>query len=236
MSTTLTLIQRIERSVFERIRIGIVDAGYLPDVLNYDLTNQTDRNQYKVDQAAIVANLGFSIDIYSRSGFKSKGIKKIPRIVIEWKRYVSGDIGADIAPFYVPANGDPLSPDSYLKKVMPHIASSSQFQIRIITNEAIQERVIIDILSNTLGRRGSIPFYDESTDFIFIRQTGYMENPEPAENTDEKIYMYEIPDIFEIDATILATGIVPITEINTEIQLKDINDNVKDTINLNPIE
>lgn len=203
----------IERSIFERIRIELVDKGYLPDVTQY--TNDASGvASYEADLDNIVATKGFAIEVYNESSSFEKGLKKVPRIVINSGNFLPGDIGGDPSRFYE------LGEDNrYLAKVTPPQTADFFFSIHLVSENVIQERVLNALLALSVPRRKYIPWYNDNRRF-FVRNLNYFDLDDNDNGLIEKVFAYEVPDCWDMEDEVVATDIAKISHIklNTNIQ------------------
>ena len=109
---TLTSIQEIiERSIFENIRKGLVDLGYLPDILAVDIDDvplypdtEEGMTLYETDLSVIKLTKGFSIEVFNESSNFNKGIKKVPRIILKTGNFLPGVLGGDPQKYFLPTD------------------------------------------------------------------------------------------------------------------------------------
>ena len=189
---------RIERSLFEAIRKVLVLEGYIPDIndtLTYGTEPYSEVNQATWNTALsnIVSTKGFAVEAFNHS--VTKGIKKVPRIAIIPRRTLPGDIGAPNQPYYI---NSPTDPKNIVKRTLPFESSHFYMDIHIISGAAKQDRVLNAVLSKALGTKKFIPYYDELPEKFFVRQYNYYDIPDPIEGQEEKVYGYEIPDLFDV--------------------------------------
>lgn len=218
-ATLLSGIQEIiERSLFETIRKEIVDKGYLPDISNPILypDNQTGWDQWKSDISGIVSSLGFAIELFSVGSNEHKGVKKVPRIVLEAGNFLPGALGGDPRRYFVDAG------TTYNAKITPPQTVDFYINFCIVGDTAQQVRIMNAILALSIPRRGYIPWYNDSTKTFFARFLNYYDRTDEDEGIIEHVYAYEIPDAWDQDDRDdpLHPTIAKINEItfNTNIQ------------------
>ncbi len=216
-NTPLTNIQElIERSLFETIRLELVDKGYLPDIA--DTVTYPDNNtgwaQWEADIDAIVASMGFSIELFSVGNNESKGVKKVPRIVLESGNFLPGALGGDPQRYFEDVGS------SYTALVTPPQTVDFYLNIHLVSNKAQQLRVLNSILALSIPRRGYIPYYNDSTKTFFARYLNYYNQSSEDDGILEHVYAYEIPDCWDISNREVFTNIAKIEEItlNTNVQ------------------
>lgn len=208
-----TVQERLERSLFEAIRLECVAKGYLPDITQY----LTPPQQAAYDNAikSIATNMGFAVEVFSASSSHDKGLKKVPRIVIIPQDFMPGDIGGDQTRIYR------TTECGFNAFVRPPQTVSYNFNVHIISKTAAQYRVIRSMVANALPRRGYINFYDDATENFFIKNFAFYTFDDSEEGIIERIYAYEIPDLYETDdqpvTSIVGQTTIPgITDITAE--------------------
>ena len=203
----------IEITIFEAIRLELVDKGYLPDITLFPDTPQgvTD---YKNAIKNIVTLKGFSIDIFNNGSNFSKGIKEIPRIVINSGNFLGGSLGGDPRKFYVD-NGV-----NYTAMVTPPQTSDFYIDIHCVSNNVKQERVLNSILSLALPKRKYLTCYNDLTKSFFIRYLSFFELDNLGNGLSEKVFSYEIPDCWDTNDTVLPGVISKISVIEMDLRLQ----------------
>lgn len=203
----------IERTVFERIRQELVDKGYLPDVTDYS-DDQAGYSAYQLAQESIVSSKGFSIDVFNTSSSFEKGIKKVPRIVINSGSFLPGDLGGAAGKQF-------FDQGSFFKAgISPPQTSNFFLDISLVSANVIQERVLNSILAIAVPRRRYLPFYNNAEKSFFIRYLNYNVDDSDAHDYLEKIYTYEIPDCWEHEEEITDDGIAKISEITMNVNIQ----------------
>lgn len=210
------LQERLERSLFEEIRVVLVREGYIPDIADTtkygDLSTIAAQQTWDAELDAIQQAKGFAVEIYNHS--QTKGAKHIPRIVIIPRRTMPGETGA-------PPEGvivrDPEVGGGFLKWLMPLQSSNFHFDIHLVANTAKQGRILNAVLSAALGMMKSVPYYDDRSEFFLVKQYNYYDLPDPMEGIEEYVYSYECPEMWDISGD--PKPIVPIEEIKVEDHL-----------------
>jgi len=218
-ATPLSNIQEIiERSLFEVIRQEIVDKGYLPDVS--DTVTYTDDqagwDKWKADINTIVSSKDFAIELFSTGSNEAKGVKKVPRIVLEAGNFLPGALGGDPRRYFV--DGGP----NWNAKITPPQTTDFYINFCIVGNTTAQARILNSILALSVPRRGYIPWYNDATKSFFARFLNYYDRTNEDEGIIEHVYAYEIPDAWDQDERDdpLYPTIAKISEItlNTNVQ------------------
>lgn len=215
MSTTgLTNIQEvIERSLFETIRLELVDKGYLPDITLYADT-PAGHELYDTAINTIVETLGFAIEIFSTGTNKAKMIKKIPRIVIKAGSFLPGSLGGSPSKYYSDQG------TYYKAMVTPPQTVDFYIDYHLVSETIAQERVLSSILALAIPRRAYITRYDDSTKTFFSRYLNYYNIDEADEGISEKVYKYEIPDCWDTEDREVEDNVAKLNEVtlHTNIQ------------------
>lgn len=208
--------ERVERSIFEAIRLQLVSKGWCADIANIAYHGPDDKiNQANWDLAlsTIRANRGFAIEIFGHSSSQSKGTRKTPRITIITRRVMPGDIGQPVDGGFF---SNPTNPLEVIKVQVPFQSSDIGIDINLTWSTSAQDRVLHQIINVVIGSMAFLPMYDDPTSLFFIKQYTYQDIPDTIEGETEKIYSYEIPDLYLSDGITKRT-VAPIKEIDVEI-------------------
>jgi len=210
-ATPLSDIQTvIERSLFEHIRLELVDKGYLPDVTDYPNTQvgYDDYNQAITDISN--GTNGFAIELFNESENTSRGMKKVPRIVMNTGNFLPGALGGDPSPYFSDQGS------IYTSKVTPPQTVDFFINFHLISNTVAQQRILNAILALAVPRRGYIPWYSDSDKTFFIRYLNYYDGDDQAEGILEKVYAYEIPDCWDSEDRDLVENVAKINRITLQ--------------------
>lgn len=203
--------ERVERAIYESIRIQLVAKGYLPDITLYP---GIDNSSWRALQEQIVIDKGFCIDLLSWGGQEIKGAKNAPRIVLESQGFLPGEIGADGTIEYMPTNDGRYQPF-----IRPPQTSDYFFNVRFITEKAQQERVGHGIIQLALPKRRYVPLNDGTGHFLVVQLSNYiMDFDRPGQI--EKLYYYTCPDLLDVSDTWLPEVISPLKETHLIIKTK----------------
>lgn len=216
-ATPLSDIQEmIERSLFEVIRLELVDKGYLPDITDLDTypDTQVGWDQWEADISTIVLNMGFAIELFGVGNSESRGIKKVPRIVLETGNFLPGALGGDPLPFFEDQG------DSYSALVTPPQTTDFYINFHLVSNSIAQHRVLNSILGLSVPRRGYIKYYNDPTKSFFARYLNYYNIDDTDGGIIEHIYAYEIPDAWDQEDIIVLENIAKINEITLNPNLQ----------------
>ncbi len=227
MSTvTLSTIQElVERSLFERLRLECVDKGYTADITAFPETPAG----YAAYQAAIEAirnSVGFAIEIFNNQDNQNTGQLKVPRITIVPQPFMEGSLGGDQTRRYVKDG------PAYNAEVLPPQTSDYYCNIHLTGTTAAQMRILNAILSLSVPTRGWIPWLPNTLEGnFFAKRIGYFQNAFAEKGATDLVYRYQIPDLFETDCEIVATGLSPLKQITLNTKVEDVNGNTTDAGN-----
>lgn len=215
MSTTpLSNIQEIiERSIFETIRQELVDKGYLPDITLFPDTIAGEQG-YITAMGAIVTSKGFCIDIFNESSNFDKGQKNNPRIVIKSGSFLAGELGGNPTEYYIDKG------DHYTSKITPPQTSNFYINIHLVAKSIEQVRVLNSILTLCLPKRKYLKWYTDPTSTFFIMNINYFELDDNNIGINEKVYVYEIPDCWDMEDITVRENIAKMVEITVNPMLQ----------------
>jgi hypothetical protein len=199
--------ERLERSLFEAIRKVLVAEGYLPDITNTarypEPFNNAAQANWEADLNTVAGDKGFAVEAFNHS--QTKGLKKVPRIVIIPRRSMPGDIGYPMDGMIIQNPNDPLT---YVRAEFPYESSHFNIDIHLVSASAKQDRILNAVLASAFGMKKYVPYYDDDSDRFLIRQYNYLDLPDPLEGIEEKVYSYEIPDVADIGDNFQALGLI----------------------------
>lgn len=192
------LQERIERSLFEAIRLVLVAEGFIPDITNTGLYGsepytQSNMTAWKNSLTAIINAKGFTIGLYQNS--QTKGMKEVPRIVILTRRVLMGEVSLPQDSVTLP---DPSSLTQYIAYNSSTESSTFFLGIHLISNTEKQDRVLGGILQKALGKMRYIKFVDDNEDSFLIERTSDFDLPDPTDTLLERVYTYKVSDLFDI--------------------------------------
>jgi len=216
-ATVLTNVQEIiERSLFEVIRLELVDKLYLPDVSDTGTypDNATGWAKWETDIKTIVGAKGFAIELFSVGNNEAKGMKKVPRIVIESGNFLPGALGGDPQRYFEDQG------DDYKALVTPPQTVDFYINFHLISKDIVQGRILNAILALSIPRRGYIPWYNDGTKSFFARYLNYYDQGDESLGINEYVYAYEIPDAWDREDVEAYATIAKMTEITLNINVQ----------------
>lgn len=217
-----TTQERVERSIYERIRLELVDKGYLPDITLYNSNTALNQTDWEAAMATIRTTMGFCIELFGAGSYEKNDDKKVPRIVIDSGFFSEGTLGGDQTTYFQLAD-DNLSYEAYKR---PPQASQLDLNIHVVASSTKEIRIAQSILGLALQTRGYLPLYTEvpneiqETGNFFYRRAGVADLPQTEEGVIEKVYRYVIDDVYEVEPTPLDSASI-ITEITLDVDPGD---------------
>lgn len=190
-----TLQENLERSLFETIRLELIDKGYLPDITDTVRYSQDSSGwaNWKTDLEAIKDSMGFFIELYGTGTGESKGEKSTPRIVIESDNFLPGALGGDSTKGFIWNEAN----NNYDVYITPPQSVDFYINFRLAANSIKQLRILNSILAISIPRRAYINFISDPTKSFFIRYLNYYQEDQESSGILEHIYAYEIPDCWD---------------------------------------
>ena len=184
------ILANVDRTLFELIRVGIVSAGYLPDI-----TVIGTEEAYKAAKEAIVTGGKQVIELFGVSGAKNRDARSVNKIVIDRKSIEMGNLGATGIVSYI------KNQDNTFKKVkLPDRSSHVKYEIRAITDSTEYERIMYDIIMEAVGYVKETLFFNEvnstftGAENIFYEHEGQADVS--SENLIEKLYRFSAIDVW----------------------------------------
>ena len=198
--------QELDRTIFEAIRLKVVEFGYLPDITNY-----STQEDYRIAKETLLNSMSGNdaqlIEIYGTAPSEKRDEKQTSMIVIDRKATSDGDFGAHGIVEYS-NNGD----GTFNKMQLPSRSEMVMYEIRIFTSSMKWERICQDILYKSLGSRKHL-IGVETSESIEIERDGMVNLS--ATRLIEILIRYTVINVFLEDCTILSENIVPLTEVIT---------------------
>ena len=211
MSATLlsTVQELIENSLFEVIRLELVDKGYLPDITLY-ANDSAGQLQWEVDLKAL-AN---PIEIMNESASDKMDVKKVPRMVISSGSFLPGALGGDPRKYFRDQGND------YSALVTPDQVTNFYINFHLICNNTIDERILNALLALTVPKRGYVPFWSDLTQNFFVQYLNYYDGVSNVDAVHHKIYAYEVQDVWDREDIEVEASIAKMTEITLNMNIQ----------------
>lgn len=195
--------ERVERSIYEAIRIWLVDNAYLPDISNDGTFPKSGDNLTAPAEAAWLAAMaavesakGFASEVFNHSSSHDKGLKRVPRLVIIPRRIMAGDIGL---PLGGTISQNPLDPDALLKYQNPPETANLWIDLNLVSKTTQQSRFLNALIAKVIGAKRFLQFYDNPNERFLMKQINYYDLPDPPEGIQENVYSYEVQDLYLFD-------------------------------------
>ena len=203
--------RRILRSIFIHLRNLIVQEGYLPNRDNFDKTEQ-GAILFESAKRQIVEARGFCIDIYGHSIPSKKEVMKVPRMVIQMKRNVPGEVGNQFGiNEYIPIEGG-------IRRVTHQgRAENLTIDLSLISASAEQDDILHAIASAALRQVNYIPYYDAPTEYFMIDQIDDRDETNTIESLLKYVHTFQVKDIYTSGPQIHDELLQPISEISVEV-------------------
>lgn len=208
--------EKVERSVFEVLRLALVEYGYLPDVTTFP-NNAAGESAYNAAKKSIKTSKGFCIELFGVGSQKDKYLKKVPRIVISRRRFSpSSEIGAPSNYYF--ESGGTLSDGTqknYIKKRGINNILEGYYDIIISNSQAKADRVMNAIAHQVLPGIGYIPYHGNTADGkvnerFFMDFVGQYENHDDEDGVHNYFLTYRIPDLCLFNPITIDSDTAPI--------------------------
>jgi hypothetical protein len=185
------------------------------------------KTEYTNDLEAISTNMKFSVEVFNNSDSDTKGLMKVPRVVIVPRRRLPGNLGAFGVSNLTPIYGAPPSPSvqppivNYQKSTPPARTFDLEYDIAIITNKSYQNRIITEIIGLAIPVLGYLDVYDSAStqERICIEQFGYINSGMRDKGVVEEVISIRILDIFLVPEAVSTTIISPLQQLAIDIYL-----------------
>lgn len=209
----------IERSIYSSILKTLVDEGYTVDPHNYDANYDASLDQFKADMEQIILDKKYFISLFGVGNSQSRGEKTVPRIVINGRGFMPGDIGFER--WALERSGD-----RFLISEFPFESINQFIDIHLVANTQESLRMMTYFIQISLPTRGYIkPYIYDQAPFdgnIYIQLANFYDLPRLDKGVMEKVYQYEIKDtLIDHHKCPVIEPIVPITDISLLLDLMD---------------
>lgn len=206
----------IERSIYNAILETLVSAGYSLKPDNYFPISSENSNRFTQDLSQIKSDKGLYIYLYGIGNNQSRGIKECPRITVEAKGFMPGDMG-------LPKQIMEKVEDSYFVSEFPFEAIDQYIDIHLVANNQNDMRLLHTMLFASIPQRGYVkPYHLSETPFdgnIYVEISNFYDMPDTDKGIMEKVYEFIVKDsILEDLVKDIEEPIVPINSI--ELLLK----------------
>lgn len=212
-ATALSTVQElIENSLFEVLRLELVDKLFLPDITLY--TNDAAGQLSWETDLKTIADGGTAIEVISETANDKLDVKKAPRIVMSSGSFLPGALGGDPAKYFVDNGG------SFSALVTPDQVTNFYINFHLLSNNTKDERLLNAILALCIPKRGYVPFWSDATERFFVKYLNYYDGPGNIDGAIEKIYAYEIQDVWDREDIEIDAVVAKMTEITLNINIQ----------------
>lgn len=214
----------IERSFYKPILDTLISWGLTVDPLKYGNDN-ININVYNTDLNKIKDEKGYFVVVYGAGNNQSKSEKTVPRIVINPRGFIPGDVGLQ-------RNMVEKEAGAYIVNNYQNETTDQFIEVHAVANKQEHLRMLVQVIFQSLPQRGYLKPYDhEMAPFdgnIFIEQVNFYDTPDLHLGLLEKIYQWEVKDTLLAPPVKVEDG-VPIKQIDVDINNKDknINDHIQ---------
>lgn len=203
----------LERSIYEVVRLRLVDSGLTPDITLFPNT-QAGYNSYIEALESISDTYGFSVELFNVSSNMSRGLKKVPRVVISHHSIIPGNWGSE------PNTYKKLQDGAFNLVKLDRVSMEMFFNCIVITNSTSQLRQLNSVITQSLPSIGYVPYYTEgaSQEDFMVHMVSGQPLTDNYSGIFESRFFYSIPDIILNEVTDPYT-VPPIKniELNTKI-------------------
>lgn len=206
----------IERSIYCSLLKTTVSLGYSLDPESYYPISEENSNKFNSDKQNIIKTKGRFIYLFGIGNNQSRGIKECPRITIESKGFMPGDMG-------LPKQILEKTDNSFFVSEFPFEAIDQYIDIHLVANNQDDMRLLHTVLYSSIPQRGYIkPYNLDKVPFdgnIFLEISNFYDLPNTDKGIMEKVYEYTVKDSV-LDELIreLPEPIVPINAMEILLQ------------------
>jgi len=212
-----TIQQTVERSFFEAIRLALVANGYTPDIANTTLYPDTPAGfeAYLAALATIKASKGFAIEVFGTANPNSRGMKQLPRIVVQTTSFFPGNVGFDSSPQLV------KNPDTNKYESFSYDGLSYDLTVAVTASakDQVQLRKLMDLTHGAIPILGYLPYYNNGSDGFMVKFDSFQDEVDPREGSLDYTYLYLVPDIQWREPVKLTGTIEPIDSIGLNLKI-----------------
>lgn len=221
MSVTVLTYTEIDRMFAEVLRRKCVTAGYIPDVKLF-LANPSG---YEAAKAALRTSLGANgrlIDTYPPGPWDAREDKDVCKIVIDRVSTSPGTIGGWAATSFTQTSGSDADA-IFRKDNYPDNSTNLSYEVRVVSDRIDVGRIAEDIVVSTLGHRRYIKTVDangtDTANSVLVKFLGSVDVSD--ERYYEKVYKYEVCDVFVEPMVTVQSGIPALQEVIVETYLEE---------------
>ena len=158
-------LETLDRTIFEFIRLAVVESGYLPDWRSYSGTNSEKQLAYNNDKQTIRDSGKEIIEVFGVGTGEDRYRDDYNRIVID---RASIDMGVGMGGFTYTSDGN-----SFIKTENPSNLSDVYYEIRTYSGSTKYDRILLELLMSKIGfnlyTNGVDNGYNFNGDVIYLR-------------------------------------------------------------------
>lgn len=225
-------LERIDRSIYNHLRVGLVIGGFLPrledfiandDNLGYQLARKTIKDSEKTTNIPLV-------DIYGvGTGETREDEAENCKIIISRVGMSVGSVGSAYTSHYQKNGG------GFDRIKNPDNTFDLSFEVRLLVRKTAHERDLSSLILSILGTTRYLPIYkdyDQMTEDCFLLNFEGVVDVSSEIDTMEKLFRYSVKDVSlqpsevlqrtgTIGDTYEETEIVPLTSVHYKTNLYD---------------
>lgn len=199
----------IERTLYELLRLALVQRGHLPDILQY----AGDKPGYEAACKALDQQ-GRLIEVFGIASPQQRGEVGKNRFV--WQAKGEG-LGSYTG--WPEVTFDTLESGLFQKLQAPDQATTLNYELRYISSSVGTSRLMQTILDQTLGRRRALQLLDDdgnlTATYLWLLWQGA--DDVPGLTFIERLQRYQVPDAWLTDFTPLGPPIPALTTAQPNI-------------------
>lgn len=210
-------ISSIDNLFEKHIRDKVVELGYLPNLAPNQVGYAAALDSLR---SSLLANESI-IQVFGVGGSFDRGTKGISSIQIDRKNIDVGSVGSLDVPYH-----KDMQDSTYNKYTMYPNSSNINYEVRIITNNVLMERIMLNLVHNVLKNSTWLPNINDDgsqgSDLVEIRSQGSFVNVSIGNEYIEHVGGFVAKDVRVFDDTLIREGYVDITQITTDINVERI--------------
>ena len=215
-------LEEIDRTLFELIRLKLVKYGLLPDITQY-----TSLQDYKSAKDAIESSGKEVVEIRGVGTAEARDTKLSHEIIIDRKGASVGVLGGYPATQFV----EDTENGTLSKQYLPDATNNIEYEIRVISNSIKYERILSQLIYQTLGIRKYHKVVENYNSFLdkefFMTYNGDIDVT--STQTKERLFRYMVNDVWigsdDIESLLIRDNIVPLTSVTFITSLIDLKGN-----------